>query len=423
MVDAPLAPRGALARRRSRPCAPRPRARATCSSSSTSRCARRKSAAFRPRAEAPRRRRTRSSPAGSAFARCARSTRRPRSRMAALMTGLPPGERRARLLSAPMLPEFAHAAGIDTAFWTAQNLLFANTGRFLDGLPLSGVRERHRDRAVRDLRDGRRRRRLLDRALADLPRLREPYLAVAQLSNTHFPYVVDDRRPAVLEHVTTGGGWTGSGRRRFAIATRSTARTSSSRAFSAPSRHRRRGADRRRLPVGSRRAARRARAHRAHVDASTTRRSACRCGSTRRRERSPTTRPRASRAAGHAPGDARRRAHDPRSARPLGRSCHRELAIAHDRREPPSRRAAAAIAPLVMTNCSEIYSCAARTGARCARRASSSRARTTGTLAMLRRRRRSRRDARSRRRRVRGSTARSPKPTAAGRPTSAAPSR
>ena len=57
--------------------------------------------------------------------------------MAALHDGLPPGERRERLLYGADAPEFAHAAGIDTAFWTAQNLLFANAGRFLDGLPLA----------------------------------------------------------------------------------------------------------------------------------------------------------------------------------------------------------------------------------------------------------------------------------------------
>jgi hypothetical protein len=112
--------------------------------------------------------------------------------IAALMTGLPPGERRERLLTAPMLPEFAHAAGIDAAFWTAQNLLFANSGRFLDGLPLAAFVSGTEIAPYATYETGADDAKLLDRVLADAPRLREPYLAVAQLSNTHFPYVVDD---------------------------------------------------------------------------------------------------------------------------------------------------------------------------------------------------------------------------------------
>ncbi len=92
-----------------------------------------------------------------------------------------------------MLPEFAHAAGIDTAFWTAQNLLFANSGRFLDGLPLSAFVSGTELAPYATYETGADDGKLLDRALADLRRLREPYLAIAQLSNTHFPYVVDDR--------------------------------------------------------------------------------------------------------------------------------------------------------------------------------------------------------------------------------------
>ena len=111
--------------------------------------------------------------------------------LTALLGGVSPGERRARLLSAPMLPEFAHAATIDTAFWTAQNLLFANTGRFLDGLPLTAFASGTELAPYATYETGADDASLLDRVRSDLSRLREPYLAVAQLSNTHFPYVVD----------------------------------------------------------------------------------------------------------------------------------------------------------------------------------------------------------------------------------------
>ena len=34
-----------------------------------------------------------------------------------------------------MIWEYARAAGFDTAYWTSQNLLFGNSGAWLDGVP------------------------------------------------------------------------------------------------------------------------------------------------------------------------------------------------------------------------------------------------------------------------------------------------
>ncbi len=112
--------------------------------------------------------------------------------MAALLTGLGPSEPRAALLSAPLLFEYAHAAGVDTAFWTSQNLLYANAGRFLDGTPLHTFVSGTELEPYADYLDGADDGRLLRRVAADLPALREPYLAVVQLANTHFPYKVDE---------------------------------------------------------------------------------------------------------------------------------------------------------------------------------------------------------------------------------------
>jgi glucan phosphoethanolaminetransferase (alkaline phosphatase superfamily) len=109
-----------------------------------------------------------------------------------LLSGLSPTEPRDRLLSTPLLPEFAHAAGIDTAFWTSQNLLFANAGRFLDGLPLTAFASGTELEPYATYQTGADDAKLLGRVAADVPRLREPFFAVAQLSNTHFPYVVDE---------------------------------------------------------------------------------------------------------------------------------------------------------------------------------------------------------------------------------------
>jgi glucan phosphoethanolaminetransferase (alkaline phosphatase superfamily) len=111
--------------------------------------------------------------------------------MVTMLSGRSPADARASLLSAPLLPEYAHAAGADAAYWTSQNLLYANAGRFLDGLPLSDFVCGTQLAPYADYLDGADDGVLLDRVLAGLAKLREPYLAVAQLANTHFPYAVD----------------------------------------------------------------------------------------------------------------------------------------------------------------------------------------------------------------------------------------
>ena len=113
--------------------------------------------------------------------------------MATLLTGLGPASPRSALLSAPLLFEYAHAAGVDTAFWTSQNLLYANAGRFLDGTPLHFFVSGTGLEPYADYLDGADDGLLLDRVARDVPALREPFLAVVQLANTHFPYKVDDR--------------------------------------------------------------------------------------------------------------------------------------------------------------------------------------------------------------------------------------
>jgi arylsulfatase A-like enzyme len=90
------------------------------------------------------------------------------------------------------MPEYAHSAGIDAGYWTSQNLLFANAGRYLDGLPLSAFASGTELEPYATYQAGADDGKLLARVLADLPRLREPWFAVAQLSNTHFPYAVDE---------------------------------------------------------------------------------------------------------------------------------------------------------------------------------------------------------------------------------------
>jgi hypothetical protein len=112
--------------------------------------------------------------------------------LAVLWSGLAPTESREALHSAPLLWEYAHAAGFDTAYWTSQNMFFANSGTWLEGLPLS------RWVSATDLDpdptyevgadDGA----LVDVVLRDLPAMKRPFVGVVHLSNTHFPYVIDE---------------------------------------------------------------------------------------------------------------------------------------------------------------------------------------------------------------------------------------
>jgi len=112
--------------------------------------------------------------------------------LAVLWSGLAPTQSREALHSAPLLWEYAHAAGFDTAYWTSQNMFFANSGTWLEGLPLT------RWVSATDLDpdptyevgadDGA----LVDVVLRDLPAMKRPFVGVVHLSNTHFPYVIDD---------------------------------------------------------------------------------------------------------------------------------------------------------------------------------------------------------------------------------------
>lgn len=112
--------------------------------------------------------------------------------LAVLWSGLSPTASREALHTAPLLWEYAHAAGFDTGYWTAQNLFFANSGTWLEGLPMS------RWVSATDLDanptyevgadDGK----LVDVVLRDVPTMHAPFVGVVHLSNTHFPYVIDE---------------------------------------------------------------------------------------------------------------------------------------------------------------------------------------------------------------------------------------
>jgi glucan phosphoethanolaminetransferase (alkaline phosphatase superfamily) len=109
-----------------------------------------------------------------------------------LWSGVRPTEGRDLLHSVPLLWDYAHAAGYDTAYWTSQNLIFGNARLYVQDIPVS-----HRCVATEldtqaDLDTGCDDLLVTDRAIAQWSELREPFVAVVHYSNVHFPYVYDD---------------------------------------------------------------------------------------------------------------------------------------------------------------------------------------------------------------------------------------
>ncbi|MEO8875300.1 MAG: sulfatase-like hydrolase/transferase [Polyangiaceae bacterium] len=136
-----------------------------------------------------------------------------------MWNGLAPESSRADLHSAPLIWEYAHAAQLDTAYFTSQNLLFGNSGTWLDGLPLTrrvSASELEPDPTLEiGADDGK----LVDYTIGEIGSLREPYIAVVHLSNTHFPYKTDPKySPFLPEEEATGPGYETEIRNRYADA-------------------------------------------------------------------------------------------------------------------------------------------------------------------------------------------------------------
>jgi glucan phosphoethanolaminetransferase (alkaline phosphatase superfamily) len=114
--------------------------------------------------------------------------------VAVLLTGASPAASRDELHRAPMVWEYARAAGWDTAYWTSQDLRFGNSDLFVRDIGAS-----HRVSGAEldpdaDLDLGADDGRLSEHVAARLGGLREPFFAVVHFANTHFPYRVDPAR-------------------------------------------------------------------------------------------------------------------------------------------------------------------------------------------------------------------------------------
>jgi glucan phosphoethanolaminetransferase (alkaline phosphatase superfamily) len=109
-----------------------------------------------------------------------------------LLSGLKPTETRDAIHTAPLLFDYAHAAGFDTAYWTSQHLMFAHSEAFVHDLPVS-----YRCGATdldphADIDMGAADTLLTQRVKKELPLLHEPWFVIVHYSSTHFPYRITE---------------------------------------------------------------------------------------------------------------------------------------------------------------------------------------------------------------------------------------
>lgn len=110
---------------------------------------------------------------------------------AAITSGLAGHATADAYLRAPLLWDYARAAGRETAYLSAQHSAFAGAGQWLAGAAI----DRRVDAEMLD-RDapqipGADDRMLFRRAKRELAELKPPYFAVLHLASTHYPYVID----------------------------------------------------------------------------------------------------------------------------------------------------------------------------------------------------------------------------------------
>lgn len=98
-------------------------------------------------------------------------------------------------LTAPLLFDYAHAAGISTAYISAQHPAFAGSHAWTDNEPIDRLMWGTDFDPKADKMLGADDEIVTDRMIAELPNMREPFFAVLHFSGTHFPYRIDSDSP------------------------------------------------------------------------------------------------------------------------------------------------------------------------------------------------------------------------------------
>jgi glucan phosphoethanolaminetransferase (alkaline phosphatase superfamily) len=115
--------------------------------------------------------------------------------LAVLWAGVGPHESRDVLHTWPLIFDYSRAIGWDTAFWTSQNMMFGNSRLWVKNLGASRFCSATDLDPASDLDIGAPEHLLAERVNAEIDELREPFLAVVQFSNVHYPYLVDPDGP------------------------------------------------------------------------------------------------------------------------------------------------------------------------------------------------------------------------------------
>lgn len=123
--------------------------------------------------------------------------------LAVLWSGLYPTESRDLLHTWPLLFDYAKATGYDTAYWTSQNMMFGNVRLWVKNLGVNHFVSATDLDSTADLDLGAPEDLLADHVSAKVGELKEPFLAVIQLSNVHYPYYVDPIGPQPFQPATT----------------------------------------------------------------------------------------------------------------------------------------------------------------------------------------------------------------------------
>ncbi|HTM43849.1 MAG TPA: sulfatase-like hydrolase/transferase, partial [Polyangiaceae bacterium] len=111
--------------------------------------------------------------------------------LAVLWAGIGPNEANETLHTWPLLFDYAKASGWATAYWTSQNMAFGNSRLWVKNLDVNQIISAQDLDANSDLDLGAPEGLLADRIGREIGKLSEPFLAVIQLSNVHYPYAVD----------------------------------------------------------------------------------------------------------------------------------------------------------------------------------------------------------------------------------------
>jgi glucan phosphoethanolaminetransferase (alkaline phosphatase superfamily) len=111
--------------------------------------------------------------------------------VAVLWSGIDPTETYDVMYSAPLVWDYAVAAGYDTAYWTSQNLMFGNARLFVQDIPVSAFATGTEIDPECDMLTGADDQKLVDRVIRDWPKLKEPFFAVVHFSNIHRPRVIE----------------------------------------------------------------------------------------------------------------------------------------------------------------------------------------------------------------------------------------